>query len=91
MRPVLLILILVVVGVIIAVASGFLDIDQVRGGQAPTLAATDNGVTATGGQAPAFDVQTGSVKVGTQQADVKLPTVQVAPPESNQANTQNAM
>jgi len=85
MRAVLLVLIVAVVAIIIAVASGFLNISQIRGARAPELTATRNGVTAKGGQAPAFDVETGSVKVGTAKADVKVPTVVVERPVQNQA------
>jgi hypothetical protein len=42
-------------------------------------------VTAKGGQAPAFDVETGSVKVGTKQTTVKVPAVVVEKPARNQA------
>ena len=67
MRAIILILILAVLAIIAAVATGFLDINQIRGARAPEVSATSNGVTAKGGQAPAFDVETGSVKVGTRQ------------------------
>jgi hypothetical protein len=80
MRAVLLILILVVVAAIAAIATGFVDINQTRGARAPAIDAGGNGVAASGGQTPAFDVKTGSVQVGTQQATVPLPTVQVTPP-----------
>jgi hypothetical protein len=41
-------------------------------------------VVAKGGQAPAFDVQTGSVVVGSRDATVKVPQLQVQrPPEPN--------
>lgn len=85
MRAVLLVIILAVVAVIAALATGFLDINQIRGGQPPQVAATGNGVTAKGGQAPAFDVQTGSVKVGSKEATVKVPTLVVEKPGSNEA------
>ena len=91
MRAVILVLIVVIVGVIAALSTGFLDINQIRGARAPDVTATANGVTAQGGQAPAFDVETGSVKIGTTSANVKLPTVQVSPaqdetePQSNTA------
>jgi hypothetical protein len=41
-------------------------------------------VTAKGGQPPAFDVQTGSVKVGTKETTVKLPAVEVEKAGQNQ-------
>jgi hypothetical protein len=50
-------------------------------------------VTAKGGQAPAFEVETGSVKVGTQQKTVNVPKLEVQKPADNQAAaaTNNAM
>ena len=89
MRTVLLIIILAIVAVIIAVATGFLDINQVRGAQAPEVSATGNGITAKGGQAPAFDVETGSVKVGSKDANVKVPTLEVATPGNDAASVSN--
>lgn len=89
MRAVLLILIIAVVAIIIAVATGFLDINQIRGAKAPEISATKNGVVAKGGQAPAFDVETGSVKVGSKQATVKVPTLEVQPPQNQAAATTN--
>ena len=88
MRAVLLVLILAVVVVIGAVATGFLEISQVRGAKAPDIDASRNGVTATGGQAPSFDIETGSVGVGTRDAAIKVPQIQVNPP-ANQAAPQN--
>ena len=38
-----------------------------------------NGITTKGGQAPAFDVETGSVHVGTRSATVKVPDIRVEP------------
>lgn len=93
MRAILLILILVVLAVIAAIATGFLDINQIRGVQVPAVSATHNGVVAKGGQAPAFDVQTGSVEIGTRNATVTVPEVQVKPPADNLVanNSVNAM
>lgn len=93
MRAVLFILIVAILVVIAGIATGFLNINQIRGAKAPDLAATSNGVTAKGGQAPAFDVQTGSVKVGTKQTTVKVPTLEVQRPQGNEAGVQanNAM
>ena len=95
MRTVILVLILAVVALIVAVQSGFLDIRQTRGAAAPEISADGNGVTATGGQAPAFDVETGKVAVGSQgrNVTVQVPTIEVQrPAEGNQAapaNTSN--
>ena len=93
MRALLFILIVVVLVVIAALATGFLDINQIRGAKAPQVATTGNGVTAKGGQAPAFDVQTGSVKIGTRQTTVQVPKVVVQKPGDNasEAATNNAM
>jgi hypothetical protein len=93
MRAVLFVLIVAVLVVIAGIATGFLNIDQIRGAKAPQIAATRNGVTAKGGQAPAFDVETGSVKVGTKQQSVKVPTLVVEKPGQGQANaaTNNSM
>jgi hypothetical protein len=89
MRAIILILIVAVLAIIAAVATGFVDINQIRGAEAPEVTATRNGVTAKGGQPPAFDVETGSVKVGTQQTTVKVPTLQVEPPQNQAAPTTN--
>ena len=79
MRAVLLILILAIVAAIIAVATGFIDIRQTREAQAPRVTATGNGVQAQGGQAPAFEVETGSVQVGTGTTNVATPTIKIEP------------
>jgi len=85
MRAVLSILIIAVVVVIAGIATGFLNINQIRGAKAPQVSATSNGVTAKGGQTPAFEVETGSVKVGTQQKTVNVPALSVQKPDQNQA------
>ena len=99
MRAIILILILAVVALIIAIQTGFLDIDQTRAAKAPDVSASGNGVTAAGGQAPAFDIETGTVAVGTkpENVTVRMPTVSVRPPAegaatqpANQAATTNA-
>jgi hypothetical protein len=89
MRAILFIFILVVVALLIAVATGFLDISQTRGAKAPQISTTGNGVTAKGGQTPAFDVQTGSVSLGTQQQNVAVPAVRVNPPAAPSPQDQN--
>ena len=78
MRTVFLILIVAVLALIAAIATGFLDISQTRSAKVPQISTDGNGVTATGGQAPAFDVQTGTVSVGAQPANVTLPVPQVS-------------
>ena len=93
MRAVILILVVLILVIIAGIATGFLDINQIRGAKAPQVAATGNGITTKGGQAPAFDVQTGSVKVGTQEKTVRVPTLVVEKPGQNQAaaTTNNSM
>ena len=94
MRAILFILIVVVLVLLAGIATGFLDINQIRGAQAPAVSATHNGIVAKGGQTPAFDVQTGSVEIGSRNATVTVPEVQVKPPPAeNQVanNSVNAM
>jgi len=90
MRAILLVLIVVVLALIAGIATGFLNINQIRGAEAPEVSATANGISAKGGQTPKFDVETGSVEVGTRNATVKVPSVEVKPPvnktEENQVN-----
>lgn len=90
MRAVILILILVVIALIIAVASGFLHISQTRTAAAPNVNVNGAGVSASGGQTPAFDVETGSVSIGTKQRQVKVPSLQVNSPEANTQQDQNS-
>ena len=93
MRTIILIIILGVVALIAAVATGLIDIRQTRAADVPELSADSNGVTATGGQAPTFDVETGKVAVGTQDKNVtvQVPTIKVQKPQQdNQTVTTNA-
>ena len=48
--------------------------------KAPTISTTHNGVVAKGGQSPAFDVETGSVEIGTKNTNVNVPNVTIKPP-----------
>ncbi|HEY8592596.1 MAG TPA: hypothetical protein VIL42_06995 [Sphingomicrobium sp.] len=89
MRAIIFILIIAVLAGIAAFATGFLNISQTRDAQAPNVAATGSGVSAKGGQAPAFDVQTGSLKVGAKDRNVTVPTLQVQKPEDQQAAATN--
>jgi len=77
MRAILLILILVVVALIAVIGTGYVDISQTRGARAPTVAASDGTIRAQGGQSPAFEVQTGSIEVGTREANVAIPKIEV--------------
>ena len=86
MRTILFVLIVVVLVLLVGVGSGFLDINQIRGAKAPAVSATGNGLVAKGGQTPAFDVQTGSVEIGTRNATVKVPELQIKPPQGQAGN-----
>jgi len=77
MRAILLILIIAVVALIAAIATGLIDISQTRSAQVPQVEASDGTIRAQGGQSPTFEVQTGSVGVGTREAHVAMPTVEV--------------
>ena len=79
MRAILFILILVVLAVLVLLGTGLVDINQTRPAAAPDVEATGSGVTASGGQTPAFDIETGSVAVGTTQRNVAVPSVEVRP------------
>lgn len=85
MRNIFLFLIIAVLALIAAVATGLLDINQIRPAQAPEISADSNGVTASGGQTPKFEVETGSVSVGTKPAEVTVPVpnIQVNPPANS--------
>jgi hypothetical protein len=87
MRAVILILIVAVVALIVLVATGLLNINQTRPAAVPQVQATGNGLVAKGGQAPAFDVQTGTVSVGasSQNVAIPVPTLKVNAPANEQA------
>lgn len=77
MRAIFLILILAVVALIAAISTGLIDISQTRSAEAPKLEASNGSIRAQGGQSPAFEVQTGSVEVGTGEANVTVPKIEV--------------
>ena len=79
MRAVLLILILVVVAALVAIGTGFLNVNQTRSAEVPNVTTTREGIAAKGGQTPAFEVQTGQVAVGSRDATIKLPAIEVRP------------
>lgn len=91
MRAVLIILIAAVIVITAGVATGFLHVSQTREAKAPQVTASRSGVSAKGGQAPAFDVETGSVSVGTKDATVKVPALEVQKAGTKAASTNNAM
>lgn len=71
--PMWLLAILVIVGIVVAAfALGLVNIDQTKTAQLP-----DVKVETTGGQAPAFDVETAKIDVGSKQTTIEVPTVSV--------------
>jgi hypothetical protein len=89
MRAVLFVVIIAVLALLAAIASGFLHVNQTRSAKAPDVSATRNGVTAKGGQPPAFQVETGSVQVGSRNQTVKVPELRVTLPANQTAPVNN--
>jgi hypothetical protein len=77
MRAILLILILAVVALIAAFATGYLDVSQTREASVPRIETSDGAIRAQGGQPPAFQVERGSVELGTREANVAVPKIEV--------------
>ncbi len=69
-RAGIIIAIVAVLAIIAAFAFGLIDIDQTKETKVPE-------VSVQGGQAPAFDVDTAKVDVGTKTENIKVPTVDV--------------
>jgi hypothetical protein len=77
MRAILLILILATAALIAAFATGYVRISQTRRAEVPQVEASGGAIRASGGQSPSFDVQTGSVEVGSKQTNVSVPKIEV--------------
>ena len=90
MRAILFILILVVLAALVLLGTGLVNINQTRPAAVPNVDATGSGVTASGGQTPAFDIETGSVAVGTTRANVVVPRVEVRPAQGQPDPQANA-
>ena len=69
-RAGLIIAIVAVLAIIAAFAFGLIDIDQTKETKLPKVAVE-------GGQAPAFDVDTAKVDVGSKATDITVPKVDV--------------
>lgn len=78
MRAVFLILIVAVVALIAAVLTGMINLRQTQPAVAPGITASDGKIVTRPGQAPAFDVQTGSIGVGPGTT-VAVPKVEIQP------------
>jgi len=77
MRTLLALLGLVVIIVVALMVLGFINIDQTRQAQLPS-------VSVQGGQAPQFRADVGSVDVGTKNQTVRVPDVQINRPADGQ-------
>jgi len=66
----IIIAVIAVIAIIAAFAFGLIDINQTKELKTPE-------VSVSGGQAPAFDVDTAKVDVGTKSTDVTVPKVDV--------------
>ncbi len=81
MRAFFLILIIAVAALILAVMTGMIDLRQTQPAVAPGIS-TENGKLVTRpGQAPAFDIETGSIGVGTN-GSVAVPKVEIKPSDT---------
>ncbi len=79
MRAIFLVLIIAVVALIIAVLTGMVNLRQTEPAVAPGIAAENGKIIARPGQAPAFDIETGSIAVGTGNASITVPKVEIKP------------
>lgn len=75
-RSGLIIAVVAIVAIIAAFAFGLIDINQTQETKLPE-------VSVQGGQAPAFDVDTATVDVGTTNTSVELPKVEVGTTREN--------
>jgi len=79
MRAIFLILIIAVAALILAVMTGMINLRQTQPAVAPGVETADGKVVTRGGQAPAFDIETGSIGVASGNASVALPKVEIQP------------
>jgi len=72
----IIVAVIAVLAIIAAFAFGLIDINQTREAEVPK-------VSVSGGQAPAFDVDTAKVDVGSKDTSVTVPKVEVGTTEEN--------
>ena len=72
----IIVAVIAILAIIAAFAFGLVDINQTKEMKAPE-------VSVSGGQAPAFDVDTAKVSVGTKSTDVTVPKVSVGTTEES--------
>lgn len=76
-RTVLILLAIAALVLLVLFATGFLNVNQTQEARLP-----DVDVSAEGGQAPAFDVDSKEVVVGTTESNVSVPDVDVSTKET---------
>lgn len=76
-RTVLILLAIAALVLLVLFATGFLNVNQTQEARLP-----DVDVSAEGGQAPAFDVDSKEVVVGTTETNVSVPDVDVTTEQS---------
>jgi len=76
-RAILLLLIGIIGAAILLVMTGLVDIRQTDPAVMPKVSVNEDGIQAKGGQAPSFDVETGTVSIGNTTRDVTVPTLEV--------------
>ena len=84
MRAVFLILIVAVVALIAGVLTGMIKLPLTQPAVAPSIALENGEIVTRPGQAPAFDVQTGSIGVGAGKT-VAVPKVEIQPSDTRVA------
>lgn len=79
MRAIFLILIVAVVALIAAVMTGMINLRQTQPAVAPGITTENGKIVARHGQAPAFDIETGSIGVGSSSRNVAVPRIEIQP------------
>ena len=71
MRNILIVAMILVLIAILVVASPMLDVRQSEPGSLPSVETSEDGITAQPGEAPSFEVETGSVKMGDDSIEIQ--------------------
>ena len=85
MRAIFLILIVAVAALILAVMTGMINLRQTQPAVAPGIETSDGKIVTRPGQAPAFDIETGSIGVAAGNASVAVPKVEIQPSDTRVA------
>lgn len=88
MRVILFILIIAVAGLLIAIGTGFMSIRPTSSSEQAKTGTSSKDLPINVSQTPTFDIETGSVAVGTRRKTMTVPVLKVVPP-GQQANTVN--